>query len=69
MRLDRDNNGSISSFELLSFLRDNREYSMSEEDCSLIINFYDADNDGRLTFDEFQQLVLPCEDNFLRREV
>lgn len=69
MRLDRDNNGSISSLELLTFLRDNREFSISEEECSLVVNFYDADHDGRLTFPEFQQLVLPCEDNFLRREV
>jgi Ca2+-binding EF-hand superfamily protein len=50
MRLDRDANENITSFEILNFLRDNREYSVTESDCRNLVKFFDADNDGRLSF-------------------
>lgn len=53
MRLDRDANKSISSREVLNFLRDNREYTFSEKDCLLLIKYFDSDNDDRLTFQEY----------------
>lgn len=28
--------------------------------------FFDSNGNGRLSFDEFIQMILPCEDNFLR---
>jgi Ca2+-binding EF-hand superfamily protein len=30
------------------------------------VKFFDSDEDGRLSFQDFIQIVLPCEDNFLR---
>ena len=52
MRLDRDANESISVKELLNFLRDNREYTFSDDDCALLVKYFDSDNDNRLTFQE-----------------
>ncbi len=30
------------------------------------MRFFDSDEDGRLSFQDFLQIVLPCEDNVLR---
>ena len=65
-RIDRDGNGFLTSRELLNFLRDNRAYGITEEECHRLLKFFDSDEDGRLSFEDFKQMVLPCEDNYLR---
>ena len=52
MRLDRDANDHISSFEILNFLRDNREYTISEKECNNLVQFFDSDSDGKLSYNE-----------------
>lgn len=52
MRLDRDNNEFITSFEILNYLRDNKEYSYTERDCLNLVKFFDSDKDGRLNYYE-----------------
>lgn len=66
-RLDRDGNLILSSFELVNYLRDNRSYTATEAECLRLVKFFDSDEDGRLTLNEFIQMLLPCEDNVLRR--
>ena len=41
MRIDRNANESLSPFEIAAFLRDNKEYTVTESDCSLFVNYYD----------------------------
>ena len=50
MRFDRDANEYITSFEILNFLRDNREYTISERECYNLVKFFDSDEDGRLSY-------------------
>eukprot|EP00349_Pseudokeronopsis_sp_Brazil_P005541 CAMPEP_0202958990 /NCGR_PEP_ID=MMETSP1396-20130829/3257_1 /ASSEMBLY_ACC=CAM_ASM_000872 /TAXON_ID= /ORGANISM="Pseudokeronopsis sp., Strain Brazil" /LENGTH=231 /DNA_ID=CAMNT_0049677333 /DNA_START=22 /DNA_END=717 /DNA_ORIENTATION=- len=69
LRLDRDNNEFIAALEVLNFLRDNKEYSLTLQDCESFVNFYDNDKDGYLDYDEFLQIVRPCEDIPLRDSV
>ena len=64
--MDRDGNEAITSFEILNFLRDNRVFTATEQECHRLVKFFDSDEDGRLSFTDFIQIVLPCEDNFLR---
>lgn len=52
MRIDRDANEHITALELLNFLRDNKEYTVSESDCYGVIQYFDSNSDGRLTFKE-----------------
>lgn len=52
MRLDRDANERISAYEILNFMRENREYTVSENDCLNIVHYFDTNNDNRLTFQE-----------------
>lgn len=51
-RLDRCANDSLSSIELLNFLRDNCVYSVTENECYRLLKFFDSDEDGRLNYNE-----------------
>lgn len=50
MRIDRNVNDSISAYEILSFLRDNKEYCITEQECNLLVKYFDSDNDDKLTY-------------------
>ncbi len=50
VRLDRDANEKISAYEILNFMRDNREYTISESDCINLVKYFDGDSDSRLTY-------------------
>lgn len=65
-RMDRDYSGSVSSREFCNFLRDNSVYHVSESEAYQLVSFFDSNGNGRLSFQEFLQMFLPCEDNFLR---
>jgi hypothetical protein len=65
-RMDRDCSGSVSSRELITFLREQGIYHVSEPEAYQLVNFFDSNGNGRLSFQEFLQMFLPCEDNFLR---
>jgi len=66
-RLDRCANDYLTSIQLLNFLRDNCVYSVSENECFRLLRFFDSDEDGRLSYSDFNQLLLPCDDNCLRQ--
>ena len=51
-RVDRDSHGFVSSYEILNFLRDHGNYCASESECQRLVNFFDSDEDGRLSFQE-----------------
>ena len=65
-RVDRDCSGSVSSVEVINFLRDNSVYHVAEGEAFNLVSFFDSDGNKRLTFQEFLQILLPCEDNLLR---
>jgi hypothetical protein len=65
-RIDRDGSGQTDSREICNFLRDNGIHSVLESEAHALVLFFDNNGNGRLSLDEFQQMVLPCEDNFLR---
>jgi len=51
-RVDRDANGRISSFELLNYLIDHHNRSISESELYQLVRFFDSDEDGSLSFQE-----------------
>jgi Ca2+-binding EF-hand superfamily protein len=69
MRVDRDENGVIGSVEILRFLRENGVEEATEADCFLIVKYFDSDEDGYLNFQDFLQLLLPCDNQALRSNV
>ena len=56
----------MSPDEFCNFLRDNAVYHVSISEAHSLIEFFDSDGNKRLTFQEFLQMLLPCEDNLLR---
>lgn len=67
-KINYDGNGNISHDELVKFLRQNNCFTVSESEAYQLIDYFDADNNNRMTYDEFVQMLLPCEDNDLRNE-
>ena len=39
---------------------------MAEPELFQLVRFFDSDEDGRLSYQDFMQMLLPCEDNLLR---
>lgn len=65
-RIDRDYSLQISSREFGNFLRDNGIYHVLDSELHNLIVFFDSNGNQRISFQEFLQIVLPCEDNYLR---
>jgi EF-hand domain pair len=51
-RLDRDATNMVTACELLNYLRDHRNFTVSETECYRLVKFFDSDDDGRLNFQE-----------------
>lgn len=66
VRLDRNNNGYLTAHEIASFLRDNEFEDVSIEECELLIKFFDSDEDGVLNYTDYMQIVITCDDTYLR---
>jgi len=51
-RLDRDAKNFLTSLDLLTFLRDYSNFTISESETYRLLKFFDSDEDGRLSFQE-----------------
>lgn len=65
-RLDRDALGRVRGIDILNFLRDRANYSATLAECDQLVAFFDTNSDGVLSQHEFQQILLPCENNYLK---
>jgi Ca2+-binding EF-hand superfamily protein len=65
-RVDRDCSGTVTNIEINNFLRDNGVHHVSDSEAYNLVAFFDGDGNTRLSFDEWVQMNLPCEDNYLR---
>ena len=52
-RLDRNESGFVTPMNMINFFRDNGITEITEATCYYIIKFYDADEDGKLTYPEY----------------
>jgi hypothetical protein len=66
-RVDRDAKDYIDSVDILAFLRHNNVYGVTDAEAYRLVKFFDSDEDGRMSFQDFEQVFIPCEDNFLRQ--
>ncbi len=64
--LDMNDNGLIEPESMIAALK--KSYvRISDREAAQIIQEYDADEDGTLSFEEFCQIVLPSTNENLRR--
>jgi Ca2+-binding EF-hand superfamily protein len=68
MRIDRTAEEHLNGGNVLQFLRDNHVMQFTQGDCQKLINYYDSNQNGFLSYQDFLQMVLPCEDLPLRLE-
>lgn len=65
-RIDRDGNSQLTVYEVIDFLRDN-DLIVLERDIHNLFKIYDENKDGRLSYSEFLNLVLPKTSPSLRQ--
>ena len=51
-RIDRDATGRINGPKLINYLRDHHSHSATESECFRLVQFFDSDSDGQLSFQE-----------------
>jgi len=39
---------------------------LTERDCGRIISYFDSDNDNGLNYKEWMEVLLPCDDLYMR---
>ena len=67
-RIDVENKGFLEPFDLHRYLRLTIS-DVCQLDSDLIVKFFDANQDGKLTYHDFLSIVLPCEDKELRSSI
>jgi len=65
-RIDRDSNSSLSTWEIIDFLRDNELVDL-ERDIAGLFKVYDNNRDNRLNYSEFLNMLLPKTSPSLRQ--
>lgn len=68
-RLDRSARERINAADLIRFLKEIGIMGVGIGDCSKLLKFFDCDTDGSINFNQFLQMILPCECTALRNEV
>ena len=49
--------------------RDNGIDEATEADCYYIVKYFDSDDDGGINYSDFLQMLMPCDDSYLRAQV
>jgi len=51
----------ITAYNICQYLQDNMVDYADEVECMYMVKFFDKDDDGYLTFEDFLQMTLPCD--------
>ncbi len=65
-RVNRSGDEKVTALEIYYFLRDNGVNYCTLVDCGFLLKYFDTDMDGALNYTEFMQVLLPCDDLYLR---
>ena len=65
-RLDRNGTGLISPKPICQFQRENGFRELEPPDFQSMIQYFDLDGDKKLNYHDFLQVVLPCDNAFVR---
>lgn len=59
-RIDKLGINKIKPLDIYEFCHDNKAVHVSMEDCNILVNYFDTNNDCQLDYQDFLQIVLPC---------
>lgn len=65
-RIDRQCLGLLDSRQLCQFVRENGFRELEPSDFATMIAYFDLDGDKKLNYHDFLQVLLSCDDGFLR---
>ena len=66
-RIDRHNAGVVTSQDMVSYMHGNQKgEQLSQFECNYVIKFFDSTFQGFLTYQDFMQVILPCDNSVLR---
>lgn len=68
-RVDRNLHNTVNSHDIYNFLRDNAIYSVTEGEVFNLVKYFENDLNYSLSYKEFSQIFLPCEDSRLRNDI
>mgnify|MGYP000008559654 CR=1 FL=1 len=54
--------------DMVNFMRENGQTEVCEADFYFVIKFFDSDEDGKLNYPDFLQMILPCTNSKLRSQ-
>jgi len=67
-RLDREGAGLVGAKEIREFLADNHSaHCATPHEVNLLVQFYDLNGDGLLSPEEFNSMIMPCENDDLKQ--
>jgi hypothetical protein len=67
-RIDRRARESLEPIDIQTYVKSNG-YPYSLPECSKLLRYFDSDDDGILSYGDFIQMILPCDNNDLRLSV
>lgn len=56
----------MTADEIYRFLQDNSVTHLNERECGRIVTYFDSDNDNGLNYKEWMEVLLPCDDLYMR---
>ena len=67
-RLDADGDKELYTVDFYNYLKENDINQFSMKDCQLMMQFYDLDGGGSISYNEFMKFILPCDNGQLRED-
>ena len=68
LRIERTGQRAVSANCIHEFLIGNGIRNFAVRDVELLLKYFDIGGDGMLSYTEFNQMILPCDDLNLRSE-
>lgn len=65
-RVNRCQDKRITADEIHHFLQENKVTHLTERECARVITYFDSDTDNGLNYKEWMEVLLPCDDLYMR---
>jgi Ca2+-binding EF-hand superfamily protein len=67
-RIDRCSTGNLTCKTICKYLRENGYRELEKDDMACMVRYFDSDEDMKLSYHDFLQILLPCDNAVLRAD-